>query len=87
MGELEQMPFNEMTDRELIIKLYARMDNMADDINEIKQSLKDRPCPSQMCKAHHDDIERLKYRNQIMAWAFGSALTIIGLGVALLAVI
>jgi len=81
------MPFNEMTDRELIIRLYAKMDNLADDVNEIKQSLKDRPCPSQMCKAHHDDIERLKYRNHIMVWAFGSALTIIGLGAALLAVI
>lgn len=81
------MPFNEMTDRELIIKLYAKMDSLSDDMVEIKQTLKDRPCPSSMCKTHHDDIERLKYRNQIMAWSFGSALAVIGLGVALLAVV
>ena len=81
------MPFNEMNERELIIRLYARMDNMADDITEIKQTLKDRPCPSGMCKAHHDDIQKLKYRNEIMVWAFGTGLTIIGLGVALLAVL
>lgn len=46
------MPYNEMTDRELIIRLYAKVDNLADDICEIKQSLKDRPCPSQMCNNH-----------------------------------
>lgn len=46
------MPFQDMTDRELMIKLYARVDNLCEDMAELKEQLKTRPCPSDMCNNH-----------------------------------
>lgn len=60
------MPFNEMTDRELIIKLYAKMDNLSDDVCEIKQSLKERPCPSKLCSDHEGRIISLESYMKIL---------------------
>jgi hypothetical protein len=45
--DVERDAFNEMTDRELIIKLYAKM-KLSYDVSEIKQSLKERPA-FQLC--------------------------------------
>ena len=84
---MENMPFNEMTDRELIIRLYAKMDNLSDDVSEIKQTLKDRPCPSELCSVHGEDIAKLKYRNQMMAWAFGAFGTVTTLAISIIALV
>lgn len=46
------MPFQDMTDRELMIRLYARVDNLCEDVAELKEQLKVRPCPSTMCNNH-----------------------------------
>lgn len=70
----EGMPFNEMTDRELIIKLYAKMDNLADDVCEIKQTLRERPCPSPRCNDHEGRIISIE-----------SYMKILGASVALIA--
>lgn len=51
------MPYNDMTDRELIIKLYSKMDQLTDDIAELKQTLKDRPCPAALCREHEKILE------------------------------
>ena len=71
----------------LMGRLCVKMDNVQEDISEIKQCLVSRPCPSVMCRDHHTDIVKLKYRNQIMAWGFGSALLIVGLCISALALL
>lgn len=71
-------------DHDLLIRVVTLVEGQAEDIAEIKEQLKSRPCPSDMCKAHHDDIQRLKYRNEIMVWAFGASMTVIATVVAII---
>lgn len=81
------MPFQDMTDRELMIRLYARVDNLCDDVAELKEQIRSRPCPSDMCKVHHDDIQRLKYRNEIIVWAFGATATALSIAIGAIALV
>ena len=81
------MPFQDMTDRELMIRLYAQVDNLCEDVQELKEALKDRPCPSELCSVHGEDIAKLKYRNQMMAWAFGAFGTVITLAISIIALV
>ena len=41
-----------MTDRELMVQLYGRVEALRDDVKEIKEQLRDCPCPSEMCLKH-----------------------------------
>jgi len=71
----------------LMGRLCVKMDNVQEDISEIKDCLKSRPCPSTMCAEHDKDIAKLKYRNQIMAMFFGSSILIVGLCISALALL
>jgi hypothetical protein len=68
-----------LTERELIIQLYGQVQSLREDIIEIKQTLRDHPYPSEKCQINETAIAKLQYRNQIMAWAFGAVLAIIGM--------
>lgn len=87
MAECDDTPFTDMTDRELIIRLYAKLENLSEDVVEIKQFLRDRPCPSNLCKSHHDDIERLKYRNELIVRAFGAVATVLSIAIGAIALV
>lgn len=77
----------EAADHDLLIRVVTLVENQGEDIAEIKEQLKSRPCPSDMCKSHHDDIQRLKYRNEIVVWAFGAAITVISTVVGIIAMV
>ncbi len=81
------MPYQDMTDRELMIRLYARLDNLCEDVQELKETLKNRPCPSELCATHGEDIAMLKYRNQLLAWSFGAVSTILAIAIAAIALV
>ena len=83
------MPYQDMSERELTIKLYAKVENLCDDVAEIKERLNEQTCPGEagICKVHHDDLQRLKYRNELMAWIFGAVATVLSVAVAVIALV
>ena len=46
------LPYQDMTDRELIIKLFGKLEHLECEMADIKDSIKNRPCPGELCKDH-----------------------------------
>lgn len=69
------MPFQDMTDRELMIKLYARVDNLCEDVQELKEALKNRPCPSTMCNDHEGRLTTVESYLKVLGVTVGTLAT------------
>ncbi len=55
-----------MTDRELIIKLFGKLEHLECEISDIKTSVNNRPCPGELCKEHQKSIEEHESRLDVL---------------------
>lgn len=52
------------TDHDRLIRVDERGEGMASDIAEIKEWMKSRPCPSNLCKDHSERITTIEAENK-----------------------
>ncbi len=69
----------DLSDRELLVRLYERVDNMGRDVTE----LKNRPCPQPLCKEHQDAITKieakLKYTYEVLVVVIPAIITVMAI--------
>ncbi len=53
----------ELSDRELLVRLYERINNMSEDIIELKE----KPCPQAMCLEHQDALVKIDTQLRLTA--------------------